>query len=139
MSDFIHRNRGSAGTKRTSHSRIIKLHISQASFIQHIKLLLIHFGNISEIVGIVFVGLWRIRLSLLVSHVEPSGRDDRQFDILRLTLRQTLLHKFQLVQVCARRVWVRQFPASNDGISRHDFAVLLDEGHNIWMVETEHA
>ena len=55
----------------TGQPRIIKLDISQPVVVEHLEFLLVGFGDILEVLGIVGVGFLGVGVALLVPHVKP--------------------------------------------------------------------
>lgn len=124
----------------TSQTRIIKLHIPQASLIEHLELLLINLGHVGKVLFVIRIHAFGIGLALLVAHVEPGRGDHGQLDVRPLLLRGELLHQLQLVQVrLALLPVVSQLGARNDTVARHHLAVLLDQADDVRVVEAEHA
>lgn len=126
-------------TARTSQTRIIKLDIPQPSLIQHLELLLIHLCHICKVLLIVLVHALRIRLALLIPHMEPGRCDHGQLDILPLFLGNKLLNELQLMQVRLALLPVMfEFRTSNDAVTGHHLAVLLDQTDDVRVVQPEH-
>ena len=124
----------------TSQTRVIELDIPQPSLIKHLKLLLVNLGHIRKVLLIIRIHALRIRLALLITHVEPRRGNHGQLDVLPLLLGRELLHELQLMQVrLARLAVMLQLGAGNDAVARHHLAVLLDQADHVRVVQAEHA
>ena len=62
----------------TSQTRVVELNIPQTRFVQDVQFCLVCFGNILEVLGIVWVGLLCVCAALLISHMKPLGHTRAQ-------------------------------------------------------------
>jgi len=123
----------------TSQTGVVELHIPQAGIVQHLKFILVNLGDVLEVFCVVGISILGVGTTLLVAHVEPCGCDHCELDVTPLALGHECLDQLELVKVgCRLLLVVGQLGASDDGVTGHDLAVLLDETDDIRVVEAEH-
>lgn len=124
----------------TSQTRVIELDVPQSRLVQRIQLRLVDLGHVLEVLGITGIHALLPSLVLLIPHVEPRRRNERQLDIRPLLLGQRGLDELQFVQVALRALAARpaQLAAGNHAVARHDLAVLFNQRHHVRVVQAEH-
>lgn len=120
---------------RTSHIRIIKLHIPTPRLIQHPQFLSVRLRNIGKILRIIGIHIFGIRIAGFVTKMIPIWCSQGEFGGLRLFWRTDGLEILEFGDVGGPGV--SDFSNAEDGFGGELLGFFVEEGGDIWDVGTE--